>query len=229
MTMKKTTAAMFEEYFQEWLEEIQKPEIMVSSDTADYVDNEPYKKIIKLGKSSLPSIMTKIAQGYFFLNHAVSEITGVKISEIISGGMKPTSQQEISRLWLTWWKKQKHTTKERHVRLVEFVEYKDKHQLFHKNFFDVPNISDRETMERYALPSVMARIRKNLDKSIPYLSFLNDPDVRTSIHVIPDVAFIFAMTKSNFPLSTLLSASGVLPFLTLPDRKIEGNILEEIE
>ena len=107
--MGKMTAEKFEGYFQQWLEEIQKPEIMISSDTADYINNEPYQKIIKLGKDSLPSIINKIAQGYFFLNHAVSEITGKKISEIISGGMTPTSQQEISRLWLMWWKKQKHT------------------------------------------------------------------------------------------------------------------------
>ncbi len=102
--MGKTTADKFEEYFQQWLEEVQKPEIMVSSDTIDYIDNKPYKKIIRLGHDALPFLMNKIAQGYFILNHAVSEITGKKISDIAPVGSKLISQQEISRLWLTWWK-----------------------------------------------------------------------------------------------------------------------------
>lgn len=97
-------------YFQQWLDEIQKSEIMISSNISDYTNNKPYKKIIEFGDAALPFLMTKIAQGYFFLNHTISEITGQNISNIIPVDIQPISQQEISRLWLTWWRGNQATT-----------------------------------------------------------------------------------------------------------------------
>jgi len=244
MTMKKTTAEKFEEYFQEWLEEIQKPEIMISSDTADYVDNEPYKKIIKLGKRSLPSIMAKIAQGYFFLNHAVSEITKLKISDIASAGMKPTSQQEISRLWLTWWRKQKQTDVP-HFQASEkdFIPswtdllaatYRNKHTFTDKDILNLFPILALDTLEQDELTSMITKFRHNLHKPIHDFSFIGSgSNVKTYHHLIQGVALSYIIANAGLPIDKALGIGSMLSAAVFSDtkkiRKTEDKILEEIE
>ena len=96
--------AAFEKYYLEWSELIRTtPEIMLSSDTVDYVTNEPYEEIINLGKSALPYIMEKLQLGEFHLNHAVFEITELDLSDVVPDPEEFYSEQEISDFLLTWW------------------------------------------------------------------------------------------------------------------------------
>src|SRR5438445_5837457 len=101
--MNKDKKKIFEHYFREWLKLIQKPEIMTSSNTSDYLDNEPYKAIVQLGIPILPLIMEKIRQGFFLFNEAASRIMNLKLMDISPKGIVPISEQEVSRLWLNWW------------------------------------------------------------------------------------------------------------------------------
>ena len=94
----------FEKYFLEWSELIRTtPEIMLSSHPFDYIRNEPYEKIIKMGKPALPFIMEKLHLGEFHLNYAVFEITGLDLSDVIPDPEEFYSEQEISDFLLTWW------------------------------------------------------------------------------------------------------------------------------
>lgn len=94
----------FEKYYAEWLELIETtPEITLSSHTFDYVNNEPYEKIINLGKPALPYIMEKLQLGEFHLNHAVFEIGGLDFQEVVPDPEEFYSEQEISDFLLEWW------------------------------------------------------------------------------------------------------------------------------
>ena len=98
--------AKFDKYYSEWKGYIQKPEIMVSSNTSDYINCDAYEKIVDLGKPALPYIMEKLAKGDFFLNEAAHRITKI---DIIPKGQPLASEQEEARFWLEWWEKNKNT------------------------------------------------------------------------------------------------------------------------
>lgn len=97
----------FDALFAEWEKIIRDPKIRLSSRPQDYVDNEPYREIVKLGKDALPFIMEKLEQGVFFMNQAVVNITGVKMEEIISKERRFPSEQEKSDLLVKWWRSQR--------------------------------------------------------------------------------------------------------------------------
>lgn len=106
----ETIKAAFEKYYQEWSELIRTtPEIMLSSNTVDYVTNEPYEGIINLGKPVLPHIMEKLRLGEFHLNHAVFEITGLDLSDVVPDPEEFYSEQEISDFLLEWWEQYSKT------------------------------------------------------------------------------------------------------------------------
>lgn len=97
----------FEALFAEWEKVIQDPKIQLSSRPQDYINNEPYREIVKLGKDVLPFIIEKLEEGVFFLNQAVVEISGLKMEEIIGKEQHFPSEQEKSTLLVNWWKSQK--------------------------------------------------------------------------------------------------------------------------
>ena len=52
----------FDALFAEWEKVIQEPKIQLSSRPQDYIKNEPYREIVKLGKDVLPFIMEKLEE-----------------------------------------------------------------------------------------------------------------------------------------------------------------------
>lgn len=50
---KKDIKEKFDALFTEWERVIQNPKIQFSSRPQDYIDNEPYREIAKLGKDAL--------------------------------------------------------------------------------------------------------------------------------------------------------------------------------
>jgi len=102
-----TVKEEFDALFAEWEKVIRDPKIQLSSRPRDYIDNEPYREIVKLGRDALPFIMEKVEQGVFFLNQAVVDITGVNMEEIIGKEKRFPSEQEKSRSIVKWWRSQK--------------------------------------------------------------------------------------------------------------------------
>ena len=94
----------YEQAFDSWKTYIQRPEIQASSRTSDYIDNPPYRQIVALGKPALPFIMADIAKGEFFLNDAAKQITGIDVVKLYPHE-QVLGEQDVSRLWLRWWKK----------------------------------------------------------------------------------------------------------------------------
>ena len=102
--VNQETREQFDTLFEEWQRVIQDPKIQLSSRPQDYIDNEPYRAIIELGKDALPFVIEKLEQGVFFLNQAVADIEGVRIEELISPKKRFPSEQEKSELLIEWWK-----------------------------------------------------------------------------------------------------------------------------
>jgi hypothetical protein len=102
----KKVKEKFDVLFAEWEKAIQDPKIQLSSRPQDYINNEPYREIVKLGRDALPFIIEKLEQGVFFLNQAVVEITGIKMEEIIGKELRFPSEQEKSTLLVKWWRSQ---------------------------------------------------------------------------------------------------------------------------
>ena len=103
----KSIKEKFDELFAEWEKVIHDPKVQISSRPQDYINNEPYREIVKLGKEALPFIMEKLEHGVFFLNQAVVEITGIKMDEVISKDRRFVSEQEKTNLIVKWLKSQK--------------------------------------------------------------------------------------------------------------------------
>ena len=144
--------------------------------------------------------------------------------------MKPTSQQEISRLWLTWWKKQKQTdVVDFSVGTGQFIAtwtklfdeaHRHPNEFTHKRFLNLPFISDFETLENEESLSLITKIKHNLDKYILDLSLVGpSAHVKTSVHWIPGIALIYAITNPNFPMDMMLKTSGILSTTASLDTK----------
>jgi len=94
----------FETLYKEWQELIKSPEIMIHSNTSYYTDLDPYDSIINMGMIVLPLIIGKLRMGEFFMNKAVSSITGLSIKHITT--KKYISEQDIAKAWIEWWDKE---------------------------------------------------------------------------------------------------------------------------
>jgi hypothetical protein len=103
---EKSIKEKFDAIFAEWEKVIQNPRIRLSSRPQDYLDNKPYREIVRLGKDALPFIIEKLEEGVFFLNQAVVDITGIEMEEIVGEERHFPSEQEKSALLVNWWKSQ---------------------------------------------------------------------------------------------------------------------------
>lgn len=74
----------FDALYAEWEKVVQDPEVQISSRPQDYINNEPYRGIVKLGKDALPFILEKIEHGVFFMNDAALKISGKNLDQIIA-------------------------------------------------------------------------------------------------------------------------------------------------
>lgn len=97
----------FDTLFAEWERVILDPKIQLSSRPRDYIDNEPYRELVRLGKDVLPFVIEKLEQGAFFLNQAVVDIAGLKMEDIVGKERRFPSEQEKSTLLVKWWRSQK--------------------------------------------------------------------------------------------------------------------------
>ncbi len=95
----------FDALFTDWEKTIQDPKIRISSRPRDYVDNEPYREMVKLGREVLPFIIEKLETGHFLLNQAVMDIAGIDIEEVVGKErLFLLSEQEKSALLVEWWR-----------------------------------------------------------------------------------------------------------------------------
>lgn len=85
----------FDALYAQWEKVIEDPKIQVSSRPQDYIDNEPYREIIKLGQDALPFILEKIEDGIFFMNEAALRIAGDSLDRIIEEENKMPSQERV--------------------------------------------------------------------------------------------------------------------------------------
>ncbi len=98
MDKSKKTKEQFDALYAEWEKVIQDPKIQLSSRPQDYTDNEPYRKIVKLGKDALPFILEKLEQGVFFMNEAALKITGTTLDKIIAEEKKKPVKARVDFL-----------------------------------------------------------------------------------------------------------------------------------
>lgn len=98
MKSSKKKKEQFDALYAEWEEVIQDPKIQFSSRPQDYIDNEPYRKIVKLGKDALPFVLEKIEQGVFFMNQAALEIAETHLDRIIEEENKKPVREKVDFL-----------------------------------------------------------------------------------------------------------------------------------
>lgn len=95
MEKSKKIKERFDALYEEWVKVIQDPKVQASSRPQDYIDNEPYREIVKLGKDALPFILEKIEQGVFFMNQAALAITNSSLDEIIKEEKKKPPAKRV--------------------------------------------------------------------------------------------------------------------------------------
>lgn len=88
MDESKKIKEKFDVLYEEWQKVIQDPKIQISSRPRDYINNEPYREIIRLGKCALPFILEKIAQGNFLMNQAAIEVSGLHLDKIVENEIR---------------------------------------------------------------------------------------------------------------------------------------------
>lgn len=98
MEKTKNIKDQFDALYAKWEKVIQDPKIQVSSKPEDYIDNEPYREIVKLGKDTLPFILEKIEQGVFFMNQAALEVAGIRLDQIIVEEEDKLSKEKVDFL-----------------------------------------------------------------------------------------------------------------------------------
>jgi hypothetical protein len=129
MQKNENLKAVFETKYKAWKDYCSQPSISLSSNTTPYINNNPYREMIKLGIPALPYMMEKIGSdpsGHFLcavmphnLKTAVPMITKKKF-HITQTGQKPgefrwsveefPDMKELDKppvgykLWLRWWK-----------------------------------------------------------------------------------------------------------------------------
>jgi len=96
MGNSKEVKERFDTLYAEWEKLIQDPRIQISSNPLDYIDNEPYRAIVGLGRDALPLILKKVEEGVFFMNQAVLEIAGIDLNEIIEEESKKPADARVA-------------------------------------------------------------------------------------------------------------------------------------
>lgn len=79
----KEVKERFESLYAEWEEIIKDPHIQISSRPQNYIDNEPYRKMVSLGKDALPFVLEKIDAGVFLMNQAALEISRSNMEDVM--------------------------------------------------------------------------------------------------------------------------------------------------
>ena len=95
MNKLKELKENFDSLYAEWEKVIQDPKIQLSSRPQDYVNNEPYNQIVKLGKDALPFIIEKIEHGIFFMNEAALKIADINIDTVIEEENKKKPEKRL--------------------------------------------------------------------------------------------------------------------------------------
>lgn len=85
----------FEFLYAEWEEVIKDPHIQISSRPQDYIDNEPYRNIVSLGKDTLPFVLEKIDAGVFLMNQAALDITKMSMDNILEKEKKLSPSKRL--------------------------------------------------------------------------------------------------------------------------------------
>lgn len=88
----------FDGLYAQWEEVILDPRIRFSSKPQDYIDNEPYREIVKLGEDVLPFVLEKIEQDVFFMNQAALEIAGLQFDNIVEQEVKKSPKERLDFL-----------------------------------------------------------------------------------------------------------------------------------
>ena len=98
MEKSEKTKEKFNALYAEWQRVIQDPKIRVHSRPREYIDNEPYRQIVKLGKAALPFVLERISEGVFFMNQAALEIADTKLEDLLDKENMKTSKERLTFL-----------------------------------------------------------------------------------------------------------------------------------
>lgn len=87
-----------------WQQDIQETEIQLMSSLDARTMLPSYRDIIDLGLEALPLVFERLREGYYDLNKAITEITGVNLREEHSNDI---GEQRLSELWIEWWEQRR--------------------------------------------------------------------------------------------------------------------------
>ena len=186
---------LFQEKHEAWLEYCQRPEVWRHSRGNVFVNNEPFREIIRLGIPALPCLMERIEEAPIegrLLHHALMAITKKKFhvrQEEIDGRLLWTveefpdiapgkSHPDTNILWLRWWREKIQETPQEFERLHQ--EWKaqkepDETAQAYRKLVDLGIV---------ALPAMVEKVADGDAVMIPAISELTDgtlaPDARVA-------------------------------------------------
>ncbi len=73
----------FDRLYEQWEQDIQHPDIQISSRPKEYIELDSYRDIVELGPDVLPLVLDKVEAGVFLMNQAALELAGLDEAEIL--------------------------------------------------------------------------------------------------------------------------------------------------
>lgn len=97
----------FEDVYSKWVQESESGPLSLASNSELLQELESFQRLVDLGEESLPFVVEKLQDGHFMLNRVIGRITGIRVFEIKKDSDSVLSEQDISKLWIKWWDKNK--------------------------------------------------------------------------------------------------------------------------
>ncbi len=163
----RTTKSEFAVAYEQWMQQSAKPEVSLRSDGVIYT-LPAYKKIVALGFSALPEIMSKLPDDPM-LARAIFDITKKRLTR--EEGRATIMHADRVAYLKAWWKNVEQDTSTR------FAEHHQKLKAAKKRANEVEAIEQRQKIRdigRTALPHIFDRIASGDVELIPIASELLD-------------------------------------------------------
>jgi len=106
-TESSDVAVVFEQKYNAWRTYLTEHNISGYSMPEPYIDNEPFREIVRLGVPALPCIAQKIREGDHFMTIAMARITGKRFAPEESLPYYEPVWRGTEAMWLDWWEKNK--------------------------------------------------------------------------------------------------------------------------
>jgi hypothetical protein len=194
---------LFEQKYQNWVEYIAKPEVMLSSSSDSYVNNEAFNEIVRLGPMVLPYLIDKIRQKEEeskWLPIAIKKISKFKVeakwdkmqNKFVYNDFPDLAAEE--NVYVYWWEKERKLIPNRVLKL-----YNDRQLLKTQKNINGVKQEDLKIKELgiAVLPFLMDKIRDGNTDLIPIVSELTDGKIAESSTVVECLAW-WSKNKSEW-------------------------------